>query len=181
MEPITWLKDLIRNAEERERLLYAGVFFGLLFLSLGLGTYLHHRRVSFYKNQLKKIDTLRSKTKKILSDYQMVKAQQEKVEQLLAENKDFLIGEAYQKLVKRVGLSAYIKDETAPTTQETVSGKREVQISSNFSGISMKQVTDLLSQIANMPQLFTKELIIKKTPQAQSVDLDITIATLERA
>ncbi len=30
MEPITWLKDLIRNAEERERLLYAGVFFVLL-------------------------------------------------------------------------------------------------------------------------------------------------------
>ena len=71
-------------------------------------------------------------------------------------------------------------DQSAiPTTGETVSGKTEVQISSNLRGMSMKEVTDFLMLIAQVPQLYTKDITIKKTPGRPTVDIDITVATLE--
>ena len=43
----------------------------------------------------------------------------------------------------------------------------------------MKNLTDLLSQIAAVPQLYAKDLTIKKVPNTQAIDVDITVATLE--
>lgn len=179
MEWLTRIQDALKTAERRELLMYAGGFFGILALAMGLLLYFHQSRVSFYKKELKKMDSLRIQTKQLLTQYKRVKAQQATVEELLGQNKDFRIGQAFQALVQKTGLSGYIKDPTPPSTHEVISGKQEVQISSLLVGISMKQVTDLLAQIAATPQLYVKELTIKKTPQARSVDLDITIATLE--
>ncbi len=179
MEFLHPIRDFIKGLEEADYYKYFGAFFGGFLLLFGLLVYIHYSKVHKYQNALKRVESLRSQTKKIVSDYKVVLAQREKVEEILEQNKDFRIGEAYQSIVQKVGLASRMHDVSAPTTGESISGKTEVLVTSHFSGINMKQLTDLLSEIAAVQRLYVKELDIKKSPQSQTVDVDITVATLE--
>lgn len=180
MEWLDKLRDYIRNLESRDLYKNFGAFFGCLVLLLALMFYLHYRRVGRSIANLKTLDTLRAETKKIIASHKAVVAQKEKVNELLAQNKNFRIAEAYQTIVQKLGLLPKITEPISPVIGETISPeKTEVTVTSHFTGISMKNLTDLLSQIAAVPQLYTKELIIKRAPQGHLVDIDITIATLE--
>lgn len=173
------LRDFIKNIDEADYYKYFGALMGGFLIILSLLVYIHYSKVTKYQTELKKVDTLRIQARKILSDFKLVAAQREKVEEILEQNKDFRIGEAYQSIIQKVGLASRVQDISAPTTGESVSGKTEVLVSSHFSAINMKQLTDLLSEIAAVARLYVKELIIKKTPNTQAVDVDITVATLE--
>lgn len=179
MESLDRLKATIKNLEDRELVTYSGAFFALMLLLMGLLFFFHYRKVSYYKQELKRVDVQRAETKKILSNYKVAKAHSQKVEEILAEHADFLIGEAFQAIIQRAGLSNRVQNQTAPTTGESVSGKTEIQVSAQLTRLSMKNVTDLLLAIAQVPQLYTKDLSIKKETGSPAVDLDITIATLE--
>lgn len=175
------LRDTVKYAEPKELAKYLGIFAGIVCLSFGLFIYLHYRRVTSYTAQLVQLDSWRKQTQQILRDAKLVKAQQQEVEEILSKNKDFRIGEAYQSAVSKVGLSGKLVDKSEPTTGESISGNTEVQITSHLKGLSMKEVTDFLVGIAQIPQMYTKEVTIKKAPGRPSVDIDITVATLELA
>ncbi len=181
MALLTRIREFIKGLDERDLYLYMGGFFGAFLLLFGLIVYFHYSRISRYTADLKRLDTQRTQTRKILTNYKTVNLQQARVEEILAENKNFRIGEAYQSIVNKVRLGTHQQDQPTPTTGETVSGKTEVLLHTHLDRISMKQLTDLLSEIANVTQMYPKELVIKKTPNAQAVDVDLTIATLEPA
>lgn len=172
-------RDFIKSLEDIDVYKYFAAFFATLLVLLSLFMYFHYSRVSKYHADLKNIETMRAQTKKILNDYKAVTAQKEKVEEILAENKEFRIGEAYQLVLEKMRLLPYQTEQTTPTAGESVGGKTEIQISSHFSGLTMKQLTDLLIEIANVPQMYVKDLTIKKASNAAAVDVDITVATLE--
>ncbi len=176
MELLDKFRDFISNLEDTDFYKYLGAFFGVFALLLCLLFYIHYSKVNKYFAELKKADAMRLQTKKLLGDYKAVNAQREKVEDILAKDRNFRIGEAYQTIVQRSGLSSRA-ELSAPTSGESFSGKTEVVISSHFSSLTMKQVTDLLQAIAQVPQLYVKDLVLKKTP-SQTVDVDITVATL---
>lgn len=176
------LRDMIKYADDRELVKYLGAFGAAFLLLFGLLFYFHYSRVNWYKNQLKVLGTWRKQTQKILSDFQLVKAQQEQVEDILAKDKDFRIGEAFQSIISNANLRNKIVDMSPiPTPGETISGKTELQMTSTLRGLSMKEVTDFLTMIAQVPQLYTKDITIKRTPGRPTVDIDITVATLESA
>lgn len=179
MQFLDSIRDYIKEMDESEYYKYFGAFIGALLLLIGLLSYFHYSRVRAYKSDLKMLETQRKQTQKILADYKSVTAQKEKVEDILAQNKDFRIGEAYQTVLEKLGLMLRQTDKTAPTEGETISGKTEIYVSSHLNGLSMKQLTDLLFQIANIPQMYVKDLVIKKNPTMPAVDVDITVATLE--
>jgi hypothetical protein len=181
MAVLSRIKDFIRGLDERELYLYMGGFLAFMLLLLGLLIYLHYSRVNRYMTDLKRLDTQRGQTRKILSNYKSVNLQQARVEEILAENKNFRIGEAYGTIINRLRLGGHQQELPTPTSGETVSGKTEVLLHSHLTGISMKQLTDLLSEIANVIQMYPKDLVIKKMPNAQAVDVDLTVATLEPA
>lgn len=174
------IRDFIKYSDDQELYKYLGIFGGILCILFGVLFYFHYSRVSWYTQQLKQLDTWRKHTQKILKNSKMVKEQQRQVEEILAKDKDFRIGQAYLSIIRQGNLMGKIVDKTpVPRTGETISGKTEVQISSNLRGMSMKEVTDFLMLIAQVPQLYTKDITIKKTPGRSTVDIDITVATLE--
>lgn len=179
MEFLEKIADFINGLETTDIYKYLGMFIAALLIPLCLLFYLHYSKVHTYQSSLKSVETLRAQTKKILSDYKMVNAQKEKVEEILSQNKDFRIGEAYQSLLEKLGLATSQVEQATPTSGETVSGKTEFLLSSHINSITMKQVTDLLSQIATIPQMYIKDLIIKKAPNTPTVDIELTVATLE--
>ena len=179
MDFLDSLRTYIENADERELYTYYAIIGGIIFFLFGLLTYYHYSNVSWYNRELNKLNKQRTITRQILQDSKMVKAQQQKVEQILAQNKDFRIGEAYQTIIRNGNLASKLVDQSAPTTGESISGKTEVQVTSKLKNMSMKEVTDFLVMIASVPQLYTKEISIQKPFGKPSVDVDITVATLE--
>jgi hypothetical protein len=179
MELLESLRTRLENADDKELYTYFGIVGGVLFLLFGLLMYNYYSRVSWYSNELKKINTQRSLTRQILRDAKLVKAQQQQVEEILAQDKDFRIVEAYQTIIRSGNFASRLVDQSAPTTGESISGKTEVQVTSKLKNMSMKEVTDLLAMIAAVPQLYTKEISIQKPHGKATVDLDITVATLE--
>lgn len=179
MEALDNIRHRIKSLEDKELYTYSAAFFGIMLLLLALLTFVHYRKVRYYQAELKRVDTQRAETKKILSNYKIAKAHSQKVEEILAQNKDFRIGEAFQDIIQRVGLGSRLQNQIVPTIGEAVSGKTEFQVAAQFSRLSMKNVTDLLMAIAAVPQLYTKEVAIKKEQGSPAVDVDITIATLE--
>ncbi len=179
MEIFDSFRDVIKYSDDRELYKYLGIFLGILCVLFGLLMYFHYSRVSWHTGQLKKLDKWRIQTRHILRDSKLVKAQQQQVEEILAKNKDFRIGEAYQSILSKGRLSSKFVDQSAPTSGDSISGKTEVQITSNLRGLSMKEVTDFLMLIAQVPQLYTNDITIKKTPGRSTVDIDISVATLE--
>lgn len=173
------LVTFIKQADDREFYTYLGIFAGVIALLFGLLIYYHWRQVSWYHVQVTKLNRERNKTKDILRNTQLVKAQQQQVEEILTKDKDFRIGQAYKSIVQQSRLGSREVNRSTPRTGETVSDMTEVQISSTLKGLSMKEVTDFLLAIAKVPQLYTKDITIKKTPGRSSIDVDITVATLE--
>ncbi len=174
------LRDFIKYAEPKELAKYLGIFAGVLCLLFGALIYFHHSRVSWYTGQSKQLDIWRKQTQKILRDAKLVKAQQQQVDEILSKDKDFRIGGAYESVIRKSNLAGKPVDTSDPTTGESLSGKNEVHITSHLKGLSMKEVTDFLAQIAQVPQLYTKDLTIKRTAGRSTVDIDITVATLEQ-
>ncbi len=179
MEFLDSIKERIASSDDKELYTYFGIFGGILLLLFGFLAYYHHRRVSWYTTEVKKLDKLRSHTRKILRDATIVKAQQQLVEEILAQDKDFLIGQAYQSIIRKQNLASKLIDQSAPTTGESVSGKTEVQITSNLRNMSMKEFTYFLIAIAQAPKLYTIEITIKNTSGRPTDNLEIMVATLD--
>lgn len=179
MEWLDKLRDYVRSLENRDLYKNLGAFFGAILLLLAITFYLHYRRVNRYTADLKTLENLRAETKRIIANYKAVTAQKEKVDELLAQNKNFRIAEAYHTIVQKLGLLPKLRDPISPAIGETVSEKTEVTITSHFNGLTMKLLTDLLSQIAATPPLYVKDVVITKASPTQTLEVDMTVATLE--
>ena len=174
------LRDLIKQSEDRELLTYLGLFGGTLTVIMLLLGYYHYSNVSWYTTQFRKLETLRNQTKTVVKDAQLLKAQQKEVDEILAKDRDFRIVQAFQTIIRTGGFASKLVGEpSTPTTGETTRGKTEVQINANLRNLSMKEVSDLLVAIGEVPQLYTKEVTVKKSPGRSAVDVDIVVATLE--
>jgi hypothetical protein len=174
------IREWVKGLEDRDIYKYIAIALGIVTLLIGLLMYIYYGKVSKYTRQLQEIIMERKQAQQILSDYKAVAQQHAKIEQILTQDKNFLITKKYSEILKALGLTSHQQEEPKRTPGATVSGRTESNINSHLSGITMKQVTDLLSAIADVPQLYPKELIIRKpTPNAQTVDVDLTITTLE--
>lgn len=173
------VEDFIKNLDEKEFLQYALIFFTGLGLLLSLIFYFHYKIVNKYKTQLTEINKERNKTKEILTNYRLVLQQREKVEDVLAKDKNFFIAQTYNNILKKLNLSN--KQVQAPTRSDgdTISGKIEKRLTSNLDGLTMETLTNLLTEIAENERLYPKELSIKKVPGSNTIDVELTIATLE--
>lgn len=173
------IQNFIKNLDEQELIKYFTGFalgiLGLIFLIL----YLNYSGVNKYKTKLQEINKERLKTKKILTDYKLVNQQKQKIEDILSANQNFYIAQEYNNLIKKQNLTKYQSEEPTNSDGQIISGKIERILASHLDSITMKQLTELLTQIAEIERLYPKELIIKKVPNSQKIDVDLTIATLE--
>lgn len=179
MGPLTTIQNFIKNLDEQELVKYfAG--FGLATLGLiSLIMYLNYSGVNKYKFKLHEINKERLKTKRILTDYKLVNLQKQKIEEILSTDQNFYIAQEYNNLIKKLGLSQYQSEQPTKSDGQIISGKIERILTFHLDSITMKQLTELLTQIAEIERLYPKELTIKKVPNSQKIDIDLTIATLE--
>lgn len=142
--------------------------------------YYFYSSVSDLQKQIEDVNDLRtSRVESILSRIEHVKKQRAEVNTILAQDEAFKIGGYFNDILGLLNISGNKKEET--TTQIVLDEDyRESVLSAKFTGLTMKQLTELLNIIEQNKRIYTKALEIQKsTKQPRTIDVLLTIATLQ--
>lgn len=179
MDVFTRLKQTLKTADTRELLIYFGAVAAALTLSMALLVYIHLRRRNYYIQQLEALEKQRKETRALLGSYKLVAQRQAEVEEILNQDKNFRIEPVYTQVLEKLGLLKNQPEKQPAASTEEVKGTTERVLPSHLTNMSMRQLTELLAALADIKQIYPKELTITKMPNTQAVTVDITIATLQ--
>ncbi len=144
--------------------------------------YYYYSTIKYWKKQTNEINAMRDEVKVILDKDELVQKQREEVNALLSEMPDFKIGEYFNDLIAKLGLTQNVV--TSPSITYADRGDkeyREVLLTTQFDMMNMKQLTELLNEIEQNKRIYTKELeIIKSKKTPNTIEVNLTIATLQR-
>ena len=183
MTVITKLKLFIKNLEAKELYLYIAGYFAILFLLFGILIYIHVSKKHTYTDPQSGLFSIlnknRTETQKLLTRQKTIQKERDKVEEILSQNKAFNIKETYLDIINRPNLNLTQSQEPTSGKGQTIAGKTEIILVAHLKDITMKQLTDLLSALGEIPQIYPKDLVIDRVDKMQRINADLTIATLE--
>lgn len=181
MSVIESIRNFFITKSKRELLIYYGVFLGVLVLITGIIIYNHFSSMSELQGKLRTINSLRSKSVTLLQKNKEILAQQEAVQEILAQDPNFLIMRYFnEQLIPALTLpSGAITAGPTRVEGETSKGYTEQKLTVSFSHLNMKQLTELLFKIEQNPRVYTKELKITKDLKDNLLNVTLIIATLE--
>lgn len=180
MNIITQISLWLQSLDPKELYRYfIGIILALIIIIGGL-MYRHISKVSALRNSIAYSNQLRKESKKILEQHEIVKQQQQEVDTILAQDKNFKILEYFTLLLKELNLSVYSSKEPIVSQEDLNNGYIELRLDASFTKINMKQLCELLDKIERNERIYTKALNITKTHQAAAIDVAITIATLQK-
>lgn len=171
----------IKKADESEQYKYLGIFLGSVLLVLAVIIFFTNRSINSYRDLIKKTLTQRIETQQLLSDFKVVKQQQEQVNEILTRNKNFRPIQAYQEVIAKLNLEKFQAEKPVQSQGNTIDNKTELELKVSLASVNMKQLTDLLYSLSQVEQMYPKILTVKKNPNTQTVDVDLIMATLEPA
>lgn len=175
---LTVLKDFFYKFDKNDFYLQIAAFFsGLLVVVIGM-LYFYYMTVNDLKGQLKRLNIKREEAQQVLLKQKQVQKQQEEINLLLSEEKNFKIKSFIDDLLKECHLEGSVKKEAEVTEQMINKSYTEIQLKIQFKGISMQQFVEFLNKIEQKSRLYTKELIITKATQ-DTIDVALSIATLK--
>ncbi len=179
MEILDKIRTFIQELDEKEFRTYLIATLSAIFLILILFVAFYLKRVSTLKKQISYVNEKREEVRTILEKNEIVDQQKQKVDALLEENKDFIIRQYFENVLKNLSLTPQLINVSQVDKDTTY---REVILKATFDDLNMKQVCDLLEEIEKKKSLvYTKELEItrsKRRPRA--IDVALTIATLQK-
>lgn len=161
---------------------YLIAFFVLLTLILGIILYRYYSSVSYIRKNIRRINEERERVKDIALSYELVKEQQRLVEALVKKNPNFKILGYFDTILTQHKLVNNLvrKPETRPPTQLDT-GHTEVTLIANLTGLNMKTIAELLDTLERNERINIKEIEITKPTNGRTVNLNLTIATIEPA
>jgi hypothetical protein len=179
MEFIDKIYTYISELDEKRFYQYIIGFLGAIVILMLLIMFQYYRSVSSLKAEIANINDSREQARIILDKGQIVKKEQREIDAIIAKNENFKIAGYFEDLLAKLGLSN--KKASLEVASPGKEGKyRESILIAKFSGMSMKELTELLQELELNRRVFTKELEITASQKlANSIDVTLTIATLE--
>lgn len=155
---------------------YLAITGAIIFLIIGLILFFYFRSISQWQSRIQEINESRVQVKQVLEKAKQVQKERAEVTALLAENPNFKIKEDIQRILQTVGINFTSQSEVTTTRLDNY---QEVAATYQFSGITMKQLTEFLNEIDENKRLFTKELEITKSKRIpRTIDVDIKVAAM---
>ena len=151
-----------------------------LFLLLFLYAFIFYRTIGKLKTQLNAVNRRRTEATEILERYQQVKRQQATVDAILAKEKNFKISQAFEQLLDKVNIRVNKAQEPETTSQQVLDGYTEWTLYANLINLNTKKLSELLYAIEQEERIYTKEIDIEKVGNDRTINVKITIATLEQ-
>jgi len=181
MDILKRLSDFIASLDNRDLYKYILLFIFSIILFLLIIFYIQYKIVSNYEVYFKTLDDQRRQASKIISDFKIRQKEIAHVEEILSLDKNFIIGQKYLDIINKLSLSSNLVSEPKINKGESDNIVSEIVLNSSLQNINTHQLVNLLSLIADIKQLYPKELTIKRSSNNnQTIDIDLTIATLEK-
>lgn len=179
MELLDKIYTYISDLDEKRFYQYGIGFLCAIGLLMLLVMFQYYRSVSSLKAQIEQINDAREQARTILEKGLIVKKDQQEIDALIAKDENFNIQGYFEDLLAKLGLSN--KKASLEVASPEREGKyRESVLTAKFSGMTMKELTELLQELELNRRVFTKELEITASQKPpNSIDVTLTIATLE--
>lgn len=174
----TDISNFINELDSNDFYKYMVVFIVMFLLIIGVIMYLQHSAIVSYEMRLKNINKQRVELRTLLQEHAMVNQQREAVDAILLKDKDFRISHFFELITKELGLASHVTKDTV-IENDLGNGYAETQLDASFKDMDMKQVTDLLYKIEQSPRVYTKNLVLLKTPKSAKLDVTLVVATLQ--
>ncbi len=179
MEIIDKIYSYISNLEEKRFYQYSAGILGFITLLMFAFMFQYYRSVRFLKSEIVRINESREKVQTILDKGQIVKREQREIDAILAKDKNFKIAGYFEDLLAKLGLS----DKKASLEVTTPAGEGKYQetiLTGKFTGMTMKELTQLLQELELNKRVFIKELEITASQKIpNTIEATLVVATLE--
>jgi len=180
MELIDKIYTYISDLDEKRFYQYLIGFLCAVSLLMLLIMFQYYRSVSSLKSEIAQINDARKQARTILDKGQIVKKEQREIDAIIAKDENFKIGQYFEDLLAKQGLSNKVLKDSEVTSPEREGKYSESVLTAKFSGMTMKELTELLQELELNRRVFTKVLEITASQKPpNSIDVTLTIATLE--
>lgn len=159
--------------------LYLGIFLGVTALMAGGVIYWLHQKRSA---QIKELTTLHEQTQKIdriVENSEHVQAEEERVQNLLEENKGFSIKTYFEQFCSEHNVTAEQGWDTESRSLEGNEAFDEVILSATFKNQTTQSLVTILTSLNYNEIVYIKELEVKNEG-SRKISFTLTIATKKR-
>ena len=180
MQILTKVQTYLNAIEEKRFYQYLIGFGAAIFLALVAITFQYYRKVSSLKAEINTINESRDEIRRLLEKAQLVKKEQKEIDAILGKDENFKIAGYFGDVLAKLGLANKKASDLLVNTPSREGKYQESDLQAKFTGMTMKELTELLQEIDLKKRIFPKELDItvsQKTPG--TIDVTLTIATLE--
>lgn len=178
MEVFNKIQTYLDSLDQKRFFQYLLGAAGILMLLVFLLIFNYFRTVGALKSEVQQINEYREEAQLLLSRAQRIKRDQKEIDAVLAQDKNFKIKGYFDDLINKQGLAQKVDKELEVSSAATQGKYQESILDAKFSGISMKNLTELLQEIEANKRIFIKELEISAAKDS-SIDVTLIIATLE--
>ena len=173
------IKDYLDTLESKDFKRYLLIGFGILLSIIFLLIFNYYRSVSALKTRIASINRRRKEVHAMLERYELVKKQQIEVNNVLAKEKDFKISQYFENLLQKLQISKNKTQDTETLPKDVLDGYTEWTLYANLANLNTKKLSELLYAIEQEERIYTKELEIEKSAANKTINVKLTIATLE--
>jgi hypothetical protein len=180
MEILNKIQTYLNSIDEKRFYQYLIGFCIMIVLLFAGILFQYYRTMSRYKAEIARINEDRLEARNLLAKAQLVKNEQKQINAILAKDENFKIAGYFEDLLGKLGLADKQSSKAEVSTPSREGKYQESILQAKFSGMTMKDLTELLQEIEFNKRVFTKELDITVSPKtAGTIDVTLTIATLE--
>ena len=168
------------SKEQEDFYKYIGGYLIGLFCACLIIVVYYFSAASSLKNTLNSLYKTQQESKILLDKVRIVEKQKERVNKLLDAEKSFKIKNYFEEVIKTLNLTSYQRKEAEVTEEEVLKNQySEIKLSANLTGISTKQLCQMLETLEKKERIYTKNLMITKG-RGPTIDATITIGTLKQ-
>jgi len=169
------------DSNQFKKLLLGSVLTIIALFSLML--YVQFKGIRKLKREMININDNRMRIKEILEKNEVLKKHRAHVEEIIAQDKKFKLGEYIEQTVKQLDLVKNLK--AYPLSINDLEhlrskGYEQVRMEADFVNLNMKQLVDLLQELEQNNRIDIKNLDITKSKKQATIDVQIIITTLQQ-
>jgi len=172
------LEAKIAQLDKKSWYTYLAIIGAIVFSIIAAILFYYFTATATWQQKISNINETRLEIKRLLDRSERVQKERAEVMKLLEDDPNFKIKAYVQETLEKIGIAGNVSAENV--VPSTADDNYEVTIATyQLSGITMKQLTELLNELENNKRVFTKELDIMKSKKVpRTIDVGITIATI---
>lgn len=170
------IRAFIANLDQKTWYTYVAIAMGIYLVLIAGVLYYYYSSISTLQEQINNVNDERKQAQQILTEAKRVQKQRAEVNAIIEEDPNFKIKGYLLEVMAGIGITPSLSTDQKISREDNFV---ENIATYQFTGITMKQLTELLDEIEQNKRLYTKDLeIIRSKKIPNTIDVGITVATM---